>query len=181
MFLKGVAPFEEAYKVPLVLRGPGIAPGTVVEEPTSLLDLGRTLTSLLLGEDFGGHGRDLSDVLAPDATHGAATRGPSQAFAEFHGQRFGYTQRIIWRGRYKYVFNGFDRDELYDLAADPHELVNLAGLPEHGRTLTAMATAMWREVRRTGDDTLGDAQYGMFRFAPVGPESASRQGEDRDD
>jgi len=92
------------------------------------------------------------------------------AFAEFHGQRLAYTQRIVWRGRYKYVFNGFDRDELYDLETDPHELTNLAALPEHAGLAREMAAAMWREVRRTGDATLGDAQYGMFRFAPVGPE-----------
>ena len=189
LFLKGVAPFEEAYRVPLLLRGPGIAPGTVIDEPVSLIDLGRTLTRLLLDEDFGGHGRDLSAVVrggepaadagvsvkpgtdASTAAGGAAFASDHepQAFAEFHGQRLGYTQRIIWRGDHKYVFNGFDRDELYDLANDPHELVNLAGQPQHQALLVAMAAAMWREVRRTGDTTLGDAQYGMFRFAPVGP------------
>lgn len=189
MFLKGVAPFEEAYRVPLLLRGPGIPPGTVVEEPVSLLDLGRTITRLLLGEEFGGHGRDLSGLVlghargAEETTRAADEGGNpgAQAFAEFHGQRLGYTQRIIWRGHHKYVFNGFDRDELYDLSADPHELVNLAGLPEHDELLVEMASAMWREVRRTGDDTLGDAQYGMFRFAPVGPESATWNGEDSDE
>ena len=192
LFLKGVAPFEEVYRVPLVLRGPGIEPGTVVDEPVSLLDLGRTLTSLLLGAEradaFGGHGRDLSGVVrgvadadaqAPTGEAGPigvseAERRGVGAFAEFHGQRLGYTQRIVWRGRYKYVFNGFDRDELYDLEADPHELTNLAGLHEHAALAREMAAAMWREVRRTGDDTLGDAQYGMFRFAPVGPQADER-------
>ena len=181
LFLKGVAPFEEVYRVPLVLRGPGIEPGTVVDEPVSLVDLGRTLTSLLLGAEhgdaFGGHGRDLSGLLraAPRDGTGAHRSGTGDAesvgaFAEFHGQRLAYTQRIVWRGRYKYVFNGFDRDELYDLETDPHELTNLAALPEHAGLAREMAAAMWREVRRTGDATLGDAQYGMFRFAPVGPE-----------
>src|SRR5690606_16279825 len=182
LFLKGVAPFEEAYRVPLVMRGPGIAPGTIVEEPVSLLDLGRTITSLLVGEEFGGHGRDLSAVLAGDEREAGAGAVPGdgspepQAFAEFHGQRLGYTQRIIWRGSHKYVFNGFDRDELYDLSADPHELHNLAQLPEHREVLETLAAAMWREVRRTGDDTLGDAQYGMFRFAPIGPEARPGRG-----
>ena len=30
-------------------------------------------------------------------------------------------QRQVLTARYKYVFNGFDFDELYDLATDPHE------------------------------------------------------------
>lgn len=186
LFLKGVAPFEEAYRVPLLLRGPGIAPGTAVDEPVSLLDLGKTLSRLLLDEEFGGHGRDLSGLLVdgsasavgPEAASAgmtAAAPGQPQAFAEFHGQRLAYTQRIVWRGRHKYVFNGFDRDELYDLAADPHELVNLAERPESRELLAEMAAAMWREVRRTGDDTLAQAQYGMFRFAPVGPEAVSQE------
>lgn len=170
LFLKGVAPFEEVYRVPLIVRGPGIAPGTVIDEPVSLLDLGSTISQLLLGEEFGGHGRDLSALL--NGHEPAAASG--QAFAEFHGQRLAYTQRILWRGRYKYVFNGFDRDELYDLEADPHELVNLATLSGHEELLAELAAAMWREVKRTGDDTLAKAQYGMFRFAPVGPEAADQ-------
>ncbi len=171
LFLKGVAPFEEAYRVPLLLRGPGIAPGTVVDEPVSLIDLGRTLSRLLLDEEFGGHGRDVSGSLrAGGSSERSAGEEQRPAFAEFHGQRLGYTQRITWLGRHKYVFNGFDRDELYDLEADPHELVNLAESPESRELLAEMAAAMWREVKRTGDDTLAKAQYGMFRFAPVGPE-----------
>lgn len=164
LFLKGVAPFEEVYKVPLLISGPGITPGTVVSEPVSLLDLGRTLVSLLLGAKFGGHGRDLSARL-----RGGPPDEDAQAYAEFHGQRLRYTQRIVWRGRYKYVFNGFDDDELYDLESDPHELHNLADEPAAADALRELTTAMWRVAERTGDETLSRAEYGMFRFAAVGP------------
>ena len=202
LFLKGVAQFEEAYKVPLVVRGPGVAPGTVVTEPVSLLDVGRTLMRLLLGEDWGGHGRDLSPLVrggpdvgaavgAPGASAGAAGPGgdaspagradDAQAYAEFHGQRLRYTQRIVWRGDHKYVFNGFDDDELYDLATDPHELENLARRPEARELKRSMAAAMWRVARDTGDDTLFGAEYGMFRFAPVGPGAADGWEEVDDD
>ena len=55
---------------------------------------------------------------------GAAARHDC-AYAETSGNRFLMTQRILWQGPWKYVFNGFDYDELYDLATDPDELVNL--------------------------------------------------------
>jgi arylsulfatase A-like enzyme len=170
LFLKGVPAFEEAYRVPLVLRGPGVPAGRVVAAPVGLIDLGSTLVRLLLDEDYEGHGRDL----APHLEEGAPAATDGEAFAEFHGQRLRYTQRILWRDRWKYVFNGFAEDELYDLGADPFEGTNLAADPAHAPTLRAMAARLWGIVRDTDDRTLGDAQYGMFRFAPVGPEAAER-------
>jgi choline-sulfatase len=38
---------------------------------------------------------------------------------------------MIRSGRYKYVYSQPDPEQLYDLAADPHELVNLAGRPDY--------------------------------------------------
>jgi arylsulfatase A-like enzyme len=47
-------------------------------------------------------------------------------FAQLNGVELYYTQRIVMTDNYKYVYNGFDFDELYDLKNDPHEIVNLA-------------------------------------------------------
>ncbi|MBX3141531.1 MAG: sulfatase-like hydrolase/transferase [Trueperaceae bacterium] len=188
LLFKGVPAFEEAYRVPLVMRGPGVAAGVSVSGPVSLLDLPRTLVRLLLGEEFDCQGGELTGWLtgegvpasaAPGATasapvvlaSGAGAGAPGEAFAEFHGQRFRYTQRVLWRGDWKYVMNGFDQDELYDLANDPHELRNLAGDPSKRPVLEDMARRMWRWVKDTGDETLAEAHYGMFRFLPVGPDA----------
>ncbi|MEG0370083.1 MAG: hypothetical protein RR593_08785, partial [Hungatella sp.] len=35
------------------------------------------------------------------------------------------TQRMYRKGRYKYVFNGADMDQLFDMEADPYEMNNL--------------------------------------------------------
>ncbi len=165
LFLKGVAAYEEAYRVPLVMAGPGISQGHAVTDPVSLVDVGTTVTRLLLDQDFGPHGRDLTPHLT--RSPGAPT-GP--VFAEFHGQRFGYTQRIVWEGAHKYVFNGFARDQLYDLASDPHEQRNVIDDPSYAEIAERLAMRMWAHAKKTGDWTFADAQYGMFRFAPVGPE-----------
>ena len=57
LMLKGVPAFEEAYRVPLVLRGPGVTSGQEVPEIVSLLDVAPTLMELTQGEGFSCHGR----------------------------------------------------------------------------------------------------------------------------
>ncbi|MEA3334874.1 MAG: DUF4976 domain-containing protein [Chloroflexota bacterium] len=96
----------------------------------------------------------------------------NEAYAEMQGQRFAYQQRVLWHDNYKYVFNTFDEDELYNLADDPHELCNQAGDPQNRPVLEEMARRMWQIIQETGDSNMLKAQYGMFRFAPVGPETA---------
>ena len=182
LWLKGVPAFEETYRVPLLLAGPGVTAGTRCQRPVSLVDLGATLTRLLLNRDFPGHGRDQTPLLRDDCTArdsaptmpGAATQPiAADAYAEFHGQRFAFTQRVVWQGRHKLVFNAFDEDELYDLDDDPFELSNLAAQPEHQATLREMTALMWRVALQTGDDTFTESHYGTLRFAAVGPELAS--------
>jgi arylsulfatase A-like enzyme len=125
-----------------------------------------TRASLMTGLLPHSHGRSLLPLL-----QGRENNWRSEAFAECHGQRFNYTQRVLWRGDDKYIFNGFDEDELYDLAADPHEMHNLAGDRARRSVLESMSARMWEIMRQTSDSTMTQAQYGMFRFAPVGPES----------
>jgi Domain of unknown function (DUF4976) len=48
-----------------------------------------------------------------------------QILYAYYGSEFLYTQRIAITDRFKYVFNGFDIDELYDLERDPREMRNL--------------------------------------------------------
>jgi hypothetical protein len=72
------------------------------------------------------------------------------------------------------VLNGFDSDDLYDLEADTHEMINLATDPAYAGVLREMATRMWRRVHETSDFDLIHSHYGMFRYAPVGPNVVCR-------
>ena len=98
------------------------------------------------------------------------------AYAEFFGQRFVYTQRITWHGRWKYVFSPGGVDELYDLADDPHERTNLAGDEAHRPVLVDMCKRMWRKMESIGDESLFRTHYGTLRTAPVGPLSIREEG-----
>jgi len=159
-------PFEEIYRIPLLVAGPDISLDQVRGDFVSLLDLGPTILDLTGAEP----------ISVPDSCSFSAvlTGGkPGQrkgAYAESHGTRFPLAQRIWWEDDLKFVFNGFDYDELYDLAADPHELTNLAGEPGWEEPRREMMREIWRVIRETGDRTLEETHYFSMRMACVGPE-----------
>ena len=91
------------------------------------------------------------------------------AFAEFFGQRYAYTQRIVWKDNFKYVFNAFADDELYDLEKDPYELTNLQANIDYQEKKIDLCRLMWEIIKKTNDHTMADAEYFLLRIAPVGP------------
>ena len=165
---KGVGTsYEEVYNVPLIVRAPGVAvPREEAQALVSPVHLGPTLLDLCGLEALpDAQGRSFRAVLdgTADPAHWR------DAYAEFFGQRFVYTQRIVWHGSWKYVFSPGGIDELYHLADDPHEMANLAADPAHRATLHAMVRRMWRTMDRIGDASLFNTHYATLRTAPVGP------------
>jgi arylsulfatase A-like enzyme len=175
LMLKGIPAYDQAYRVPLIMAGPGIPRGKTISSRVNHLDLAASIFPLLgldpvppLDGSSPLHlGRSLLPLLAEDPQGRAAWS--SQHFAECQGQRFAYTQRVLWWQNYKYVFNGFDQDEFYDLADDPDEMHNLAQDPARAGVIEDMAARMWAVMRQTDDKNMIEAEYGMFRFLPVGP------------
>lgn len=160
-------PFEEIYRIPLIIAGPGIAEGSSCAAPVSIADLCPTLCDLGQGEPIDvPDSRSLVRLLTnPERTEPDFETG----YAEYHGTRFSLTQRIVWRDQWKFVFNGFDFDELYDLSADPHETRNLAGLAEHRPRIESMMSDVWDWIRRTDDRAILETHYYSMRLATVGP------------
>ncbi len=166
LFLKGVPAYEEVYQIPFIASGPGITQGHTCSALASHVDLGPTILDLVGADNLKDvDGRSFASLLQGEPTADDWDEG----WAEFHGQRFFYTQRVVWAGKYKYVFNGFDMDELYDLEQDPFELVNLAVSQEYAPILEDMAARMWKKIWQLGDHNMYNSHYPMFRFAPVGP------------
>ena len=62
--------------------------------------------------------------LQPLFENPAAASWTDQIMCAYYGGEFLYTQRIAITDRFKYVFNGFDIDECYDLEDDPEEMHN---------------------------------------------------------
>lgn len=166
LFCKGVPAFEEIYHIPLFFKMPqNRSAGSFVNQYVSTQDIAPTVLEIAGCRSLDGeiHGESVLPWLLGEVSCGRT------AFAEFFGQRFAYTQRIFWKGPYKYVFNTFDYDEFYNLEEDPHELVNEIHNERYQEVVREMAQGMWTEMKRTGDVTMTDAEYYVLRFAPVGP------------
>ena len=174
LFCKGVPCFEETYAIPLIIKQPGnIKSGISCNAYVNMYDIAPTVLEMSgcspLKNTVDGHS------IIP-YLNGVADEN-TFCYAEFEGQRYSYTQRLVWKDGFKYVFNAFDFDEFYDLKNDPYELNNLSDHPDYLAKKKELVSLMWKRIAESGDDTMGDAQYIMHRFAPEGPRNNKKNSE----
>lgn len=166
LWFKNVGAYEETYNIPMVLRGPGIAQG-VTNARVGLHEVGGSLLELAgLEAPRAPDGRPFTPLLRDPANQAANFR---TGYAEYYGNRLRLTQRVVWDGPWKFVFNGFDMDELYNLDKDPFERANRIADPACRDVLRGLTQQLWRTIRDTGDHALWNSQYPVLRAAPYGP------------
>jgi arylsulfatase A-like enzyme len=157
---KGPFLYEEQIHIPCIARFPGVLPaGTRCEAFAALHDLMPTLVEGL-GQRLSRpvDGRSLWRQLRGEP---APPDWPDDAYVQYHGEGIGlYSIRALRTAGHKYVYYPFDRDELYDLRADPWECRNLAADPGSGALLADLRA---RLVRRMGeaDDVLAEWNNGL--------------------
>ena len=149
-FNKGPLMYEETYHVPLQVRWPDIVePGSTCDELVHLHDLAPTFLELgdvPIPETF--HARSFFPLLEGDSPQ----EWPDSVFAQYHGDEFGlYSQRMVRTERFKFVFNGPDVNELYDLEADPAELQNLIDHPHYVEVRDDLQRKLIEWMQETAD------------------------------
>jgi len=157
--------------VPAVVRWPaGVAsPGRRVEEFVSLADIAPTFVELAGRTP----GRDLSGASLVPFLRGEVPEDWRDAvFTQCNGVELYFTQRSVMTKDYKYVYNGFDFDELYDLRTDPHEMRNVAADPAYADILRRLVRRMWQFAYREEDTAING--YITIGLAPFGPAEAFR-------
>ncbi|MBT9775149.1 sulfatase-like hydrolase/transferase [Clostridium sp. MCC353] len=168
LYSKNISASELIYNIPLILSAPGCGRNAVSHAKLTLADVCQTVLDLC--------GAPLIETR--DSRSGKLVlENPQEydrefdcCYAVYFGGRIMLTQRIVWDGSYKYVFNGFDKDELYDLEEDPYELKNLIDNPSYREILKYMVGILWTKLRETGDKSLLESDYPILRLAPYGPE-----------
>ncbi len=116
--------YEESVGVPLIVTGPDIPAGEVVETPTNLLDLypfimgcAGEATSETVTEDH--PGTDVMRLIAGEEKTRAT-------FSEYHGMGSKTAAYMIRKGPHKLVAYADYAPQLFDLSEDPEELNDLA-------------------------------------------------------
>jgi choline-sulfatase len=177
--------FEDAARVPLLIRAPGDLAGVAgsrVAEPVSLLDLAPTLLDLA-GLDAA---RPSSDgvSLAGVLRGGGARAAP--VVAEYLAEGVAAPMVMVRDGRAKLIRCPGDPELVFDLADDPAELTNVAGEAGGlGAALRAEADRRWdldalaevvlasQAERRVVVPALDRGRYTSWDYAPR-PEAAMR-------
>jgi arylsulfatase A-like enzyme len=142
--------YEPAIHVPLIARVPGGEPRRI-DSCVSHLDLFPTLADLAgisvptNGGDLHPEGRSLVSALR------GADIPERPVFAQYNGNpTYGDRRRTIVTQRYKFTYDETGTGELYDLEADPLEMVNLAESSDHAslaRQLEAQCRRFHAESR----------------------------------
>ena len=146
--------YDESAAVPLIMAGPDVPAGRTVATPVSLVDCFPTVLNAT--------GCPLADEWLPEETLpgedlltlAAAGDRDRTVFAEHHAVGFRRAVYLLRDSRYKYVHYVGMRPQLFDLAADPDEVQDLAARPEHAETVRGFE----RRLRAIVDPEEADAR-----------------------
>jgi len=144
-------------RVPMVFRGPGFDRRTVVPEPVSLVDVPPTLLDAAgVGVPPTMHGRSLLPLVDRRTDD-----WPEEVFFQISEAEVG---RGIRARRWKYSVHAPDRSGvqdagsdtyveryLYDLAADPHEHVNLVGRKDYRQVADGLRERLIARMVQAGE------------------------------
>ncbi len=168
LWCKGLPCFRGAYEIPLVIGGAGVEnPGRTVDEFISLADFAPTFMELTeTGCDRTFAGASIVPFLQDKVAEGWR----DAIFTQSNGNEQYGIQRSVTTKEWKYVYNGFDYDELYDIINDPHEMHNLINDPRYKDKVKELCTMMWKFAKDRKDNCINP--YIMVGFAPYGPQFA---------
>lgn len=144
------AAYEESMRVPMIARCPALFRAGEVEQVVANIDVAPTMLEVAgLAEPS-----DMAGASLLALARGETASWRQELLYEYYWERnFPQTPTVhaLREDRYKYMhFHGiWDLDELYDLAADPHESRNLLASPGHEELAARMSGKLFAILERT--------------------------------
>ncbi len=162
--------YEETAGIPMIVAGPEVPAGKVVETPVSLIDLFPTIL-----EAVGVKQTTLTDAL-PGSSLWSLAGGADQdrsVFSEYHAVGSTNAFYMVRNGRYKYVHYTYEAPHLFDLQSDPDEVNNLAGSSDHQMLLQSLEQQLRALLDPEATDARAKADQ-RAKIAQMGGETAVR-------
>ena len=155
LFLKGAAHYQSLVKVPFIWCDPQPQYNRgSIDALASYIDIGRTILDRAdLWPYHGAQGRSLLPLLAGETdTHRPRVLVETVAFSPQFEMPIWAKVRTLVTDRYRLTIYTFqDEGELYDLAADPEEIVNLWGSAETAAIQSDMLFQLAQEMASLAD------------------------------
>lgn len=163
--------YEESVGVPMILAGPGVAAGRVVNTPANLIDLYPTVLEAVGAKPEPlPHARSLFGLAAaPDHDR--------EVLAEYHATGSSAAFFMLRTGRWKYVEHVRFPPQLFDMEADPEELNDLAGDPGHAQVLAECAAKLRRYCDPKEVDARAKARQQATLAANGGEQAVIKRGD----
>ena len=168
--------YRESTNIPLILAGPGIPAGKVCNTNTNLIDIGPTLLD---------NANMPADRTLPGRSLVAIANEPDDlqrvGFSEYHAVGSPSAAYLVRQGRWVYHHYVDFEPELFDMAADPGQSINLALSEEHAAVceqmenlLNAMLDPQVVDRQAKADQDALVARFGGRETAlRTGPQGAS--------
>ena len=124
--------WEQTTRIPFIVRGPGVEPGSVCTQPVSLIDVYPSVV------DFAG-------IKVPDFLDGKSVKPQLEDPSVVRPpaiSSYGEGNTAIRTERWRYIRYEDGSEELYDHKSDPNEWVNLAEDPKLQETKERLAAAI---------------------------------------
>ena len=152
----GYSVYQELIRVPLILRGPSIPRGHVVQPPVAILDLPATMLELAsTGIDTLGDGRSFAKALTDPAWTRSGEFFVENQFGENEYDTRSYVMDSVREGSLKLVFvtrnairppQRFGFEEFFDLYADPGEQKNVIKQVENEQVVAKLRARLQEHI-----------------------------------
>ncbi len=165
--------YDDACRVPMIVAGPDVPTGKVVQTPVSLVDCFPTVLEATGVEPHP------EDATLPGESLWQIANGPERervVFSEYHAAGSLHGAFMVCDGHTKFVHYHHEPPHLFDLDNDPQEQVNLAESPDHQSLRQRMASHLHGLVDVDAVDRLAKADQAAKLVEYGGAEAVLQRG-----
>ncbi len=153
------SPYEGSAGVPLIVAGPGVKAGQVINQPVSLIDLYPTIMDMAkIPCESDRKGYSWLPLLKGDTQ----PERPDYIYCDFYASNYKNSWHLLAGSKYKYTYYVGDRPSLFDMENDPEERNDLATNPEYKNILDDFETKLRSLVDPEKENRVSKEHLGLI-------------------